>query len=229
MTSLGPTGVAIQAKIRWNIAAGRVIGEPERLVDWIEQGALVNAVVATHAIGVGRAVRSELWVVTTEARVLMDARRDRKRLFRVRSGRRLPRRSRVAIATRLRERAVPGERAALEIAEVAADAFFRRAGKYGGLTHMTLPARRQRVLPVERERMNETSPRPTVVVVATSALLRIKLLVQLLMQRFLRCFVVRLVTRRAVLGRDLDMYDFEILGTFAAERARDTREQERKK
>ena len=198
-------------------------------MDWIEQGALVNAVVATHAIGIGGAVRTQRGVMTTEAGVLMDADRDRKCLFRVRPGRGLPRGSRVAIAARLRERAVPREWTALKIAEVTANAFFRGADKYGGRAQMTLATGRERVLPIERKGMNEASRRPTVVVVATSALPRIELLLRLLMEWFLSRLVVRLVTRRAILRRDLDVYDFEILRTFAAQRARDTREQERKK
>ena len=100
---------------------------------------------------------------------------------------------------------MPRERTALEIAEVTADAFFRCAGKHGGFADMTLPARGERVLPVEWKRVHESSRCPAVIVVATSALPRIKLLLQLLVERIFRRLVVWLVTRRAVLGGDRDV------------------------
>jgi hypothetical protein len=209
-------------------AAHRVIGEPERSVDRVEDRALVHTVVTTHAIRIRRAVRPQRRVVTTETRVLVNPGRDGEFALGVRPGRGLPGARGVAIAAGSLERAVTGKRAALELCQVTTQTFARRTGELRRVADMALAARDQSVLPVERKRMLEMCGRPAVVVVAAPALQRVQVVLHLLMQRRFRHFVVRSMTGDAVSRGQLHMGHLEVLRTFATQRARGTREAEQK-
>ena len=139
-------------------------------MDWVEHFARVNAVVTAHAIRIGRAVGTERRIVTVQTGIAMNARRDWKLAFRMRTGRRLPSTRRVTIAASLLEHGVPRKCAALEIVQMTADTLFRSADKDGRIAEVTLSAGNSGMLAVEQERVIEMSGRPTIIVVAAPAL-----------------------------------------------------------